>query len=86
MRRTLPALAVVLLLAGCSTQDPFERPGSWQPIGANELNLRQMAADQGHLLEGVGTERERAATAIAPIDRLDAGDRPELPAVNTRNR
>lgn len=76
------ACALLLGLAGCAT-DAFERPGTWQPAGANEHNLRQMAADPMHLIEGIGAQAGRAAGAVPPITRLDAGERPELPQLRS---
>jgi len=69
---------LLLLLAACTSPD---RPGTWQPTGANDHNLRAMLVDPNHLIQGIGTPHSRAVTALAPIGRLDRGERPQLPDV-----
>lgn len=88
MRKTLMAglLVATPLLAGCTVppySDPFDRPGTWQPTGVNEANLRAMAADPAHLQRGVGTTTALGAEAVPPVDRLFRGQRAALPAVSS---
>jgi hypothetical protein len=71
---------LLLLLAACTSPD---RPGTWQPTGVNAQNLRAMLVDQDHLNRGIGTSHSRAVTAVAPIARLDAGERRALPEVRS---
>ncbi|WP_237213603.1 hypothetical protein [Falsiroseomonas oryziterrae] len=82
MRITLlAALAAVPLLAACETppfSDPFARPGSWQPTGVNDANIRAMAADPAHLQRGVGTQTTPATLPAAAIGRLNEGQRAPL--------
>jgi hypothetical protein len=39
-----------------------------------------MASDPAHLRQGVGAGTERGQATVAPITRLEAGNRPRLPA------
>ncbi len=80
--RSFPILRLgfLLLLAGCGGGEDFSRPGTWQPMGANEANLRAMVADPAHLQQGVGAETERGQPASLAIRRLERGLRPPLPA------
>ncbi len=77
-------LPTVLLtaLGGC-TQDPFERPGTWKPIGANEHNLRAMVASPDHLERGVAADTERGSAASTAVTRLLIERRRQLPNVRT---
>ena len=82
--RILTLIPALLLLTACEGGGAgLDRAGMWQPTGANEHNLRAMVADPDHLNEGIGTPRSRSVTAVAPITRLDAGERPELPEVRS---
>jgi len=90
MRNSLMAGLLILapVLAGCTVppySDPFDRPGTWQPTGVNEANLRVMAADPAHLQRGVGTNTALAAESVPPVDRLFRGQRPALPRINTQS-
>jgi len=80
--KLLAGLAALPLLAGCETppfSDPFARPGSWQPTGINDANLRAMAADPAHLQRGVGTQTSPATLPAAAVGRLNEGQRAPLP-------
>ncbi|MCB4824763.1 hypothetical protein [Roseicella aerolata] len=81
MQRTLFPLAPVLtlLLVGCAA-DPFERPGTWQPAGHNDANLRSMVVEPLHLQAGQGSSTSRGAAGAQPIDRLLADRRRPLPS------
>ena len=77
----LAAIALVgalLALAAC-TEDPFERPGTWQPVGANDANLRAMVQDPATLRRGVGAGTDRGQQGSTPITTLEAGQRPAVP-------
>jgi hypothetical protein len=78
MRRPALAALAALALSACAGDD-FARPGTWQPAGANEANLRAMLADPAHAARGVAAETERGATAGRAIRALDRGRRPPLP-------
>jgi hypothetical protein len=81
-------LLVAPALAGCTTppfSDPFDRPGSWQPTGVNDANLRAMVVDPAHLQRGVGAQTDRGNASVQPIDRLLNGERPKLPELTTRS-
>jgi hypothetical protein len=82
MARTLRSAAVALLIsvAGC-TQDPFERPGTWQPTGANERNLRAMIQNERDLSRGVGAINERGNAGANATTRLFIERRRPLPVV-----
>lgn len=82
--RILTMVPALLLLAACEGGGAgLDRPGMWQPSGVNDRNLRAMLADPDHLNEGIGTPRSRSVTAVAPITRMDAGERPDLPEVRS---
>ena len=90
MRMRLMAGLLVLapVLAGCTVppySDPFDRPGSWQPSGVNDANLRAMVAEPSHLQRGVGAQTDLGIAAVPPIERLINGERPALPALQTRS-
>ena len=81
--RTLLSLSLLLgavgCAAGCAGVDPLHRPGTWQPVGANDANLRAMIAnpeDLHHGRAGSGADGEIAARAVA---RYRAGKVKELP-------
>ena len=84
MARTLRSATIVLLIsaAGC-TQDPFERPGTWQPARVNEQNLRAMVQDERHLSRGVAAISERGNAGANATTRLFIERRRALPAVRS---
>jgi len=69
---------LLALLAGCAGDD-FARPGTWQPTGANEANLRAMLVDPTHIERGVSAVGERGQPASAAILRLEQDRRRPLP-------
>jgi len=71
-------LATPLALAACATGD-FERPGTWQPAGVNDRNLRAMLADPAHAARGAAAGEERGTAGSAPVRSLLRGARPPLP-------
>lgn len=76
-------LLATLLLAGCGpgnpvTGDVIDRPGTWQPTGENDANLRAMIADPRDLIAGAGSADSRATAAAPPVERLVAGKRAPL--------
>ena len=88
MSRTSARLCWVPLLAalgGCSGYDPTnpDRPGTWQPLGANNANLHAMIADPSHLERGVGSSTDRGAAGADATTRLLEGRRRPLPASRT---
>lgn len=68
--RALLLLPLPLLLAACAFSDPYERPGTWRPSGANEANLRTMLANPAHLERGVAGGAADGALAAAAVERL----------------
>jgi hypothetical protein len=62
--------AAAISLGGCAAMDPFERPGLWQPIGANDLNRELQVARPTDLVLGRGTTDSYGVTAAAAVDRL----------------
>ena len=83
MHRLLRPLAA-LLVTGCSSYypDPYQRPGTWNPTGDNEANLRTMVVNPHDLVEGQGQGTTTGATAAAPVARLVSGKRYPLPSMN----
>lgn len=74
--RWLPLVAV---LVGCA----HDRPGTWQPTGANNTNLQAMIADPAHLDRGVGASTDRGAAGADATTRLLEGRRRALPITQT---
>ena len=73
-----------LLVAGCDTYltDPFQRPGTYNPTGVNDANLRVMVANPHDLVEGTGPGASTGAEAAPPVARVLAGKRYPLPNLN----
>jgi len=73
-----------LLVAGCDTYltDPYLRPGTYNPTGVNDANLRVMVANPHDLREGTGTGASTGAEAAPPVARMLAGKRYPLPNLN----
>ena len=76
------ATVLLLGLAGC-IDDPFERPGTWQPAGVNDRNLRAMIADPEDLERGSAALRERGAAGANAATRLLTEQRRPLPATSS---
>lgn len=72
LRSAFAALAVLVGLAAsaCSNETEIDRPGTWQPTGANEHNLRAMVADPRDLQAGAGAATERGSGAARAVTRL----------------
>jgi hypothetical protein len=78
MSRILPTLLLLpLLVVGCA-DDPMERPGTFQPRGVNDANLRAMIVDPTHLQRGQEALTSRGDAAARPVTQLRAGKRPSL--------
>ncbi len=73
-----------LLVAGCDTYltDPYQRPGTYNPTGVNDANLRVMVANPHDLVEGTGAGASTGAEAAPPVARLLSGKRYPLPQLN----
>ena len=71
-------LMLIALLCGCATSH-LEQPGTWRPIGANDINLRAMVSDPAHLRAGVAASTERGAPAALAIRLLNTNRRRPLP-------
>jgi hypothetical protein len=80
-----PWLIGLVLLAGCNYDpfDPYQRPGTWNPDGSNNANLRAMVANPHDLIEGTGTSVSSGAEAAPPVTRLLTGKRYPLPNIST---
>jgi hypothetical protein len=77
-------LVVALLAVGCAYDpyDPYLRPGTWNPTGDNNANLRAMVTNPHDLVEGTGQGTSAGAEAAPPVTRLLAGKRYPLPQLN----
>jgi hypothetical protein len=77
-------LMIALVVASCApdASDPYLRPGTWNPVGDNDANLRVMVANPHDLVEGVGQSTSAGAEAAAPVARVIAGKRYPLPQLN----
>jgi hypothetical protein len=88
MRRWRHGLVGAALLAsGCAgLADPFGRPGTWSPRGANEANLRAMIVNPADLERGEGDPRGRGRQAANAIERVEDDTVKPLPDVRTSPR
>ena len=69
--RTLSACLMICAgLAGCAATDPYSRPGTWHPDGANAANIAAMAAHPLDLARGRGRSGSDGILAVQAIDRL----------------
>ena len=77
-------LMVAMLSAGCTPGlfDPYQRPGTWQPVGDNDENLHVMVANPHDLVEGTAEGGSAGAEAAPPVARLLTGKRYTLPSLN----
>jgi len=69
----LPILLSGLLLAGCTSIDPYHRAGMWQPSGANAANLAAMVADPHDLIRGHGVNGGLAKDQVVAVDKVWSG-------------
>ena len=80
--RLLPLLGF-LALAGCDTlTDPYYREGLWRPTGANDFNLRVMAAQPRDIASGQGEPGSDGQAAADAVDRLRNDRVRPLPSFN----
>ena len=77
-------LVSAVLLSGCAYDltDPYQRPGTYRPLGDNDANLRVMVANPADLVEGTGSPSALGSEAGPPVARLLAGKRYPLPDLN----
>jgi type IV pilus biogenesis protein CpaD/CtpE len=78
-------LGLPVLVGGCNRIDPFEKPGVWQPMGANDMNFELQVARPGDLAEGRGTTDSDGDTAAQAVDRLRHDKVKPLVAVGTQS-
>lgn len=63
----------LLLLAGCTSRDPYYRTDVWRPTGANAANIAAMAADPHDLIRGRGDDRQFSKPAARAVDKVWSG-------------
>lgn len=85
MRRAAIVLAVLALLSGCAGPEPFDRPNTWRPTGANAANLAAMAARPAELARGRGTGPADGQVVAAAVERLRYGRAKPLADGNVGN-
>ena len=69
--RQSACLALLLCFTACDgLNDPFQREGTWQPEGLNDMNLAAMVADPRQLQQGVGDDRSPGVLSAAAVHRL----------------
>ena len=78
--RTAAALTAATLLAGCSSLDPLERDGLWNPTHVNRADITLMAANPADLVRGTGETTSNGVLAAAAVDRLYNDKLKKLPA------
>lgn len=74
MNTRIPALcsATILLglLAGCNDLDPYRRPYTWSPTGANAGNIAAMVANPNDLIRGHGVQKLDGKEAAVSVERI----------------
>jgi hypothetical protein len=88
IKRTLaPALSALALvaLAGCAEipSDQFDRPGTWQPTGVNDANLRAMLVNPNDMVVGQAARGSSGILANASVTRVLTDNVKPLPRVTT---
>lgn len=81
----LSCVLVFVVLAGCTTVDPYRRPYAWHPVGANQANLAAMVADPRDLASGRSDRPDQATDAQAQVLAIEhvRQDKPKrLPVPN----
>jgi type IV pilus biogenesis protein CpaD/CtpE len=81
----IACLGLAVSLGGCNLIDPFEKPGVWQPMGANDMNFELQVARPGDLAQGRGTIDTDGDTAAQAVDRLRHDKVKPLVAVGTQS-
>ncbi len=66
----LPLVPLVAVLAGCNAVDPYTRAGNGRPNGANDSNLRAMAAVPADLAVATPASPANGHLAAAALNRL----------------
>ncbi len=81
MRRSLPALLLLLPLAACGSDlgEPYTRPYTWEPAHVNEANLQAMVADPRDLVLGRDAASVPSQGAALAVARLRADRVKPLP-------
>jgi hypothetical protein len=64
------ALLVLLALAGCDAIDPYRRPDTWRPTGANDANLRAMVVVPSDLAVATPAALADSSSVVAALGRL----------------
>ena len=54
-RNFAAVVCLLALLSGCNALEPYNRPHSWHPTGANAANLAAMVANPADIAHGRGT-------------------------------
>ena len=83
--RALITLPLLVWIAGCAETDPYQRTGSWQPTGANAINLAAMVANPADLVRGRGERTSIGREAGPPVDRLLSGKPTPLPNASSQS-
>jgi hypothetical protein len=75
---------LVMSVAACSPDYPFDKPGTWRlgEFSANDANLQAMIVNPHDLVEGAGATTSIGPEAGAPVRRLLTGRRYPLPSSN----
>ncbi len=81
----LPFLALGLL-SGCAMIDPYQRPGVWRPMGANEMNFELQVNRASDLVKGRGTDEIDAQSAVAAIERMRTDKMKPLPSASASGK
>lgn len=79
------SLLLLLVVAACTPDHPFDKPGTWHlsdGYSANDVNLRAMIVNPNDLIEGTGTKTALGSEASPPVRKLLTGHRAQLPLSN----
>ena len=70
-------MVTAISAAGCSDPE-IDRPGTWKPTGANDLNLRAMLVNPQDAYSGTGALTSRGDAGSRAVTRLLADRRRAL--------
>ena len=72
--------------SGCAMTDPYQRPGVWRPMGANEMNFELQVARAADLVQGRGADEIDSESAVAAIERMRIDKVKPLPSATASGK
>ncbi len=72
----------LLAVGGCDVFDPYQRPYTWHPTGANQANIAAMVKNPNDLIVGHDDGRTDANPALIAVGRVSSDQPKSLPSAN----